>query len=65
VGYSASPSGERALAYAGGMALRAGTALIVVHVSHPMPSPSWWEGSEPMIPLDLPDDSSERLAATL
>ncbi|MDW8804746.1 universal stress protein [Streptomyces scabiei] len=65
VGYSASPSGERALAYASGMALRAGTGLVVVHVSHPMPSPSWWEGGEPMVPVDLPDDSSERLAAAL
>lgn len=30
-----------------------------------MPSPSWWEGGEPMAVLDLPDDAGESLAAAL
>ncbi|WP_307818426.1 universal stress protein [Streptomyces sp. MBT62] len=65
MGYSQSPSGERALAYAGGMARRAGRGLVIVHVTHRLPSPGWWEGGDPMALLDLPDDSSERLADAL
>ncbi len=65
VGYSGSPSDERTLAYASGMARRAGSGLVVVHVTHRLPSPGWWEGGEPMALLDLPDDSSGSLADTL
>ncbi|UIX34236.1 universal stress protein [Streptomyces sp. GQFP] len=65
VGYSGSPSDERTLAYASGVALRAGRGLVIVHVTHRLPSPSWWEDGEPMTLLDLPDDSSESLTAAL
>ncbi|XUL85322.1 universal stress protein [Streptomyces galilaeus] len=65
VGYSQSPSGERALAYANGLASRAGRGLVVVHVTRRLPSPGWWEDGDPMALLDLPDDSSERLADAL
>ncbi|WP_405959641.1 universal stress protein [Streptomyces sp. NBC_00024] len=64
-GYSGSPSDERTLAYASGMAHRAGRGLVVVHVTHRLPSPSWWESGEPMALLDLPEDSSENLTAAL
>ncbi|MGW3974708.1 universal stress protein [Streptomyces ardesiacus] len=65
VGYSGSPSDERTLAYASGMARRAGSGLVVVHVTHRLPSPNWWEGGEPTALLDLPDDSSQSLADAL
>ncbi|WP_406391209.1 universal stress protein [Streptomyces sp. NBC_00882] len=65
VGCSGSPSDERTLAYASGMALRIGRGLVIVHVTHRLPSPGWWEGGEPMALLDLPDESSETLADAL
>ncbi|WP_416959372.1 universal stress protein [Streptomyces sp. Agncl-13] len=65
VGYSGSPSDEHTLAYASGMARRAGRGLVIVHVTHRLPSPGWWEGGDPMALLDLPDDSSERLTDAL
>ncbi|MGW3411393.1 universal stress protein [Streptomyces sp. NPDC000888] len=65
VGYTGSPSSERALAYASGMAQRAGAGLVVVRVTHDWPAADWCHDGEPMVVIGLPDDGADDLTDVL
>ncbi|AWL41962.1 MAG TPA: universal stress protein [Streptomyces sp.] len=65
VGYTGSPTSERALAYACGMAGRTGAGLIIVHVSHTWPLADWWHGGEALMAPDMPDIGNDVLTAAL
>ncbi|MCX5604846.1 universal stress protein [Streptomyces phaeochromogenes] len=65
MGYTGSPSSERALAYASGMARRAGAGLVVVHVTYQWPTVDWCAGGEALVAIDLPDDSADDLTDAL
>ncbi|MBB1255610.1 universal stress protein [Streptomyces alkaliterrae] len=64
VGFDGSVSSERALAYAIGMARRAGSALIIVHVANRLPT-TVWAGCEPPVFVDVPDQRTEVLGLEL
>ncbi|WP_129260363.1 universal stress protein [Streptomyces sp. M3] len=65
VGYSGSPASERALAYASGIARRAGTGLVAVQVTPQIPLADWWHGGEALTFTDLPEESNDGLTDTL
>ena len=64
VGFDGSVSSERALAYAIGMARRAGSGLIIVHVANRLPA-TVWAGCEPPVFVDVPDHRTEVLGLEL
>jgi nucleotide-binding universal stress UspA family protein len=64
VGFDGSVSSERALAYAIGMARRAGAGLIIVHVANRLPA-TVWAGCEPPVFVDVPDHRTEVLGLEL
>lgn len=64
VGFDGSLSSERALAYAVGMAKRAGSGLIIVHVANRLPA-TVWAGCEPPVFVDVPDHRTEVLGLEL
>lgn len=64
VGFDGSTSSERALAYAIGMAQRAGSGLIIVHVANRLPT-TVWAGCEPPVFVDVPDHRTEVLGLEL
>ncbi|NYI08299.1 universal stress protein [Allostreptomyces psammosilenae] len=64
VGFDGSVSSERALAYAVGMARRAGAGLVIVHVANRLPA-TVWAGCEPPVFVDVPDRTSEVLGLEL
>ncbi|WP_016908616.1 universal stress protein [Streptomyces xiaopingdaonensis] len=64
VGFDGSTSSERALAYAVGMAHRAGSGLIIVHVANRLPT-TVWAGCEPPVFVDVPDHRTEVLGLEL
>lgn len=64
VGFDGSVSSERALAYAVGMARRAGSSLVIVHVANRMPA-TVWAGCEPPVFVDVPDHRTEVLGLEL
>src|SRR5919108_5596202 len=64
VGFDGSTSSERALAYAVGMARRAGAGLIIVHVANRLPT-TVWAGCEPPVFVDVPDHRTEVLGLEL
>ncbi|WP_165987326.1 universal stress protein [Streptomyces sp. YIM 98790] len=64
VGFDGSTSAERALAYAVGMAVRAGCGLIIVHVANRLPT-TVWAGCEPPALIDVPDHRTEVLGLEL
>ncbi|MEU6393076.1 universal stress protein [Streptomyces sp. NPDC046939] len=64
VGFDGSTSSERALAYAIGMAHRAGAGLIIVHVANRLPT-TVWAGCEPPVFVDVPDHRTEVLGLEL
>ncbi|WP_030908235.1 universal stress protein [Streptomyces sp. NRRL F-5126] len=64
VGFDGSTSSERALAYAIGMAVRLGSALIIVHVANRLPT-TVWAGCEPPVFVDVPDHRTEVLGLEL
>ncbi len=64
VGFDGSVSSERALSYAIGMARRAGSGLIIVHVANRLPA-TVWAGCEPPVFVDVPDHRTEVLGLEL
>jgi nucleotide-binding universal stress UspA family protein len=64
VGFDGSVSSERALAYAVGMARRAGSGLVIVHVANRLPA-TVWAGCEPPVFVDVPDHRTEVLGLEL
>jgi nucleotide-binding universal stress UspA family protein len=64
VGFDGSTSSERALSYAVGLALRAASALIIVHVANRLPT-TVWAGCEPPVFVDVPDHRTEVLGLEL
>jgi nucleotide-binding universal stress UspA family protein len=64
VGFDGSLSSERALAYAIGMARRAGSGLVIVHVANRLPA-TVWAGCEPPVFVDVPDHRTEVLGLEL
>lgn len=64
VGFDGSVSSERALAYAVGMARRAGCGLVIVHVANRLPT-TVWAGCEPPVFVDVPDHRTEVLGLEL
>ncbi|MDB1086824.1 universal stress protein [Streptomyces sp. ACA25] len=64
VGFDGSTASERALAYAVGMAFRAGSGLIIVHVANRLPT-TVWAGCEPPALVDVPDHRTEVLGMEL
>lgn len=64
VGFDGSTSSERALAYAIGMARRATSGLIIVHVANRLPT-TVWAGCEPPVFVDVPDHRTEVLGLEL
>ncbi|WP_051940512.1 universal stress protein [Phaeacidiphilus oryzae] len=64
VGFDGSLSSEHALAYAVGMARRAGSGLVVVHVANRLPA-TVWAGCEPPVFVDVPDHRTEVLGLEL
>ncbi|MGW7296004.1 universal stress protein [Streptomyces xiamenensis] len=64
VGFDGSTTSERALAYAIGMAHRAGSGLIIVHVANRLPT-TVWAGCEPPALVDIPDHRTEVIGLEL
>lgn len=64
VGFDGSLSSERALAYAIGVAARADSGLIIVHVANRLPT-TVWAGCEPPVFVDIPDHRTEVLGLEL
>ncbi|MDI5967056.1 universal stress protein [Streptomyces sp. SL13] len=64
VGFDGSVSSERALAYGIGMARRARSGLIIVHVANRLPA-TVWAGCEPPVFVDVPDHRTEVLGLEL
>ncbi|WP_424213247.1 universal stress protein [Streptomyces sp. BI20] len=64
VGFDGSPSSERALAYATGMARRQNCALVVAHVVDPVPMVAK-AGAQPPVLVEPEHDRSEELGREL